>query len=744
MNPHLLITLIIAGAAMVLLLTERLRADLVALLVVVALGTSGVLTSEETFSGFSRSAVITLLAIFILAAGLERTGVTQRVGDLLVRVAGRSEQRLVIAVMLAGAFLSLFMNNIAAGAVLLPAVSGASKRSGVNPSRLLMPLAFGTILGGMATLLTTTNIVVSSLLLDRGLPGYGLLDFASLGIPLVAAGIAYMALWGRRQLPARSPVEIFEDMQRQEANLAEIYHLGETLARAGIPEGSRLAGQTLAGSRLRETYGVNVLAIEREERVVRAPAPDETLRAGDILLLSGELGRSGVAGDLDPLPPRHWRERDLESRSVVLVEAVLSPRSDLIGRTLGETRFRDRYGMSVIALWRAGRSLRTGLTDLPLQLGDGLLLQGERGRLPVLRAEPDLIVLDRGVDEPPPSRRRGRLALLVMIASLVLAAISHLGVGEVMLGGALVMILIGALSMDDAYQAIEWRSVFLVAGMLPLGTAMTKTGAADLITHGLLQVLGGAGPLALLAGLIALAVLLTQAMNGAAVAAVLAPIAIQTAQRIGADPRSFAMGVALATSFAFLTPLGSPVNILVMGPGGYRFRDYFRAGLPLVLLLFALLLGLLPLVWPLTPRLAPAPFRTFTSSPRGKVSVGWMKGCIFPAPSSPPGRLAEMVEVDGGHSFLLQRRKQVAVIGKNQEAILLRQEENRGIRQSQPAELLHLARLGARDILLVQNLDQTPKNCPQPGYGLLSSDLRDHIADLGHYIRNGYNFLELT
>jgi di/tricarboxylate transporter len=599
MSPPLLITLIIAGAAMVLLLTERLRADLVALLVVVALGTSGVLTSEETFSGFSRSAVITLLSIFILAAGLERTGVTQRVGDLLVRVAGTSEQRLVVTVMLAGSFLALFMNNIAAAAVLLPAVSGAAKRSGVNPSRLLMPLAFGTLLGGMSTLLTTSNIVVSSLLRDRGLPGFGLLDFAPVGLPLVAAGAAYMALWGRRLLPTRSPVELYEDMQRQEANLAEVYHLGETLSRAGVPEGSRLAGQTLAGSRLRETYGVNVLAIEREGRILRAPSPDQELWAEDVLLLSDELAGPGAEGDLDPLPPRHWRERDLESRSVVLVEAILSPRSDLIGRTLGETRFRDRYGMSVLAIWRAGRSLRAGLTDLSLQLGDGLLLQGERGRLPVLRAEADLIVLDRGVDEPPPSRRRGRLALAVMIATLAVAATGLLGIAEVMLGGALVMILIGAISMDQAYQAIEWRSIFLVAGMLPLGTAMTKTGAADLITHGLLAVLGGWGPLAILAGLIVLAILLNQAMSGAAVAAVMAPIAIQTAQQIHANPRSFAMGVALATSFAFLTPLGSPVNILVMGPGGYSFRDYFRAGLPLAILLFALVLGLLPLVWPL-------------------------------------------------------------------------------------------------------------------------------------------------
>ncbi|HEY0558579.1 MAG TPA: SLC13 family permease, partial [Thermoanaerobaculia bacterium] len=511
----------------------------------------------------------------------------------------KSEQRLVVAVMVTAAFLSLFMNNIAAAAVLLPAVSGAAQRSGVNPSRLLMPLAFGTILGGMATLLTTTNIVVSSLLRDQNLAGYGLLDFAPLGLPIVAVGIGYMALWGRRQLPARSPVQLYEDLQRQEANLAQVYHLGETLARAGVPAGSPLVGQTLAGSRLRETYGVNVVAIERDDRIVRAPSSDQELRAEDVLLLSGEPDGLERTADLDVLPPRDWRDRDLESRSVVLVEAVLSPRSDLIGRTLRETRFRDRYGMAVLAIWRAGHSLRAGLTDLPLQLGDGLLLQGERGRLPVLRAESDLIVLDRGVDEPPPSRRRSRIALAVMIATLAIAASNRFGVGEVMLGGALVMILTGALSMDDAYQAIEWRSVFLVAGMLPLGTAMTKTGAADLITRGLLSVLGGAGPLALLAGLVALAILLTQAMNGAAVAAVMAPIAIQTAQRIGVDPRSMAMGVALATSMAFLTPLGHPVNILVMGPGGYRFRDYFRVGLPLTLLLFVLIVGLLPLVWPL-------------------------------------------------------------------------------------------------------------------------------------------------
>src|SRR3954466_2123577 len=288
MDPSLTITFVILAAALILFLTDKLPADLVALLVVVSLGVTGVLTPAEAFSGFSRSAVITIIAIFVLTEGLQRTGVTDQVGNVLLKVGGQGEQRLVVTVMLAGAFLSLFMNNIAAAAVLLPAVSGAAKPSGVHPSRLLTPLAFGTILGGMATLLTTANIVVSSLLRDRGLPGFGLLDFAPLGLPIVVAGISYMALWGRRLLPARSPAELFEDLQRQEANLAEIYHLGETLSRAGVPAGSPLVGQTLAGSRLREAHGVNVLAIERESQIVRAPSPDQELQAEDVLILAGE------------------------------------------------------------------------------------------------------------------------------------------------------------------------------------------------------------------------------------------------------------------------------------------------------------------------------------------------------------------------------------------------------------------------------------------------------------------------
>lgn len=245
--------------------------------------------------------------------------------------------------------------------------------------------------------------------------------------------------------------------------------------------------------------------------------------------------------------------------------------------------------------------MRTGLADLPLQFGDALLLQGPRERLRVLHAEPDLIVLGNGQEEVKLVPGKGRLALAIMAVTLVLAAISPALVGEVMLGGALAMVLARVLTMDHAYQSVEWKSIFLIAGMLPMGIAITKTGAAALLANWLITFLGPAGPLALLAGLFILATLLTQAMNGAAVATVMAPIAIETAQNIGVDPHSLAMGVALATSMAFLTPLGHPVNVLVMGPGGYRFHDYFKVGLPLTVLLTVLIISLLPRIWSLTP-----------------------------------------------------------------------------------------------------------------------------------------------
>ncbi len=600
-NPTLPLTLAILVAAVLLILSERLRADLVALLVLVALGASGVLSPQEVFSGFSRSAVITIMAISILAEGLRRTGVTDRMGDLLLRLVGRRESLLVVGAMMAGAALSLFMNNIAAAAILLPTISSAARKAGITPTRLLMPLAFGTLLGGMATLLTTTNIVVSGLLIDQGLRGFGILDFAPVGLPLVAIGVAYMTLWGHRRLPVQPIRERTEGVRPPEGDLVQLYRLGERLFRARVPAGSYLIDKPLSRSTFREIYGLNVVGLERDGRVTLAPSPDFVFREGDVVLLEGnleEFRRRDRPPYLEILPPREWREEDLESPAVVVVEAVLSPRSGLIGQTLRGAQFREKYGFTVLAIWRAGRPIRTNLSDLPLQFGDALLLQGPRERLPVLRSEPDLILL-ANEKEYRPVAGKGWLAAGIALVALALAAVRYQAVAEVLLGGALAMMLAGVLTMDQAYEVIEWKTVFLVAGMMPLGIAMTKSGAAAWLAERVLALIGAAGPMGFLAGLFLLAMGLSQVMHSAVVASVVVPIAIQLARQTGLSPQALAMTVALATSTTFLTPLGHPVNVLVMNVGGYRARDYLRVGWPLTLLVFGTVLLLVPIFWPL-------------------------------------------------------------------------------------------------------------------------------------------------
>jgi len=598
-NPALPLTLAILIAAVLLILSDRLRADLVALLVLVALAVSGILSPQEVFSGFSRSAVITLMAISILAEGLRRTGVTDRMGDVLLRLAGRKESHLVVGTMLAGASLSLFMNNIAAAAILLPTVSSAARKAGIPPTRLLMPLAFGTLLGGMATLLTTTNIVVSGLLIDQGLRGFGILDFAPVGLPLVAIGVAYMTLWGYRLLPTQPIRERTEGVRPPVEDLVQLYRLGERLFRARVPAGSYLIDKPLSRSTFREIYGLNVVGLERNGRLTLAPSPDFVFREGDVVLLEGnleEFRRRDRPPYLEILPPREWREEDLESPAVVMVEAVLSPRSGLIGQTLRGVHFREKYGFTVLAIWRAGRPIRTNLSDLPLQFGDALLLQGPRERLPVLRSDPDLILLTNE-KEYLPVAGKGWLAATIAVAALALAAVHYQIVAEVLLGGALAMMLTGILTMDQAYEVIEWKTVFLVAGMMPLGIAMTKSGAAAWLAERVLGLVGPAGPMGLMAGLFLLAMGLSQVMHGAVVVSVVAPIVIQLAHQTGLSPQPLAMTVALATSTTFLTPLGHPVNVLVMNVGGYRARDYLRVGWPLTLLVFGAVLALVPVFW---------------------------------------------------------------------------------------------------------------------------------------------------
>jgi di/tricarboxylate transporter len=604
METQLIITLVILVSAIALFLSERFSVDLVAFLVLIALGLSRVLTPQEVFSGFSDTAVITILSIFVLAHGLEVTGVAQRIGETLVRSARGSETRLVITLMATAAFMSLFMNNIAVASILLPATSPMAQKTKVKLSRLLMPLAFGTLLGGAATLFTTTNIVVNGVLRANGYRSFGVLDFLPVGIPLVIAGITYMALWGRRLLPTGPSPERQEVIEQAESDLLNMYQLNERLFRARIPSGSVLIDRKLSESLLRDKYGLNVISIERNGKIFLTPSPNFVFQEADVILVQGRLEeflQRDVELSLEILPMHQYKEQDLESASVVILEVVLSPRSQLIGHTLKESHLHEKYGMTALSVWNGERVIRTGLSDLRLEFGDSLLLQGPREKLPLLRLDSDLIVLSKEEDNHRDISKKSWLTMGIFGLTILVAALGRFSVSEVMLTGAMVMVIANIVTLEQAYRVIEWRIVFLVAGMLPLGLAMTKTGATSLFANALTGALQPFGPLALLLGLLTLTVLLSQAMKGAAVSAVIAPIAIAAARQANVDPRAMAMGVALATSLAFVTPLGHPVNILMMGPGGYKFKDFFKVGLPLTIISFIIILIILPIVWPLTP-----------------------------------------------------------------------------------------------------------------------------------------------
>jgi di/tricarboxylate transporter len=597
---QIFIVLLFFAIAVLLLLGNVLRADIVALMLMLALGLSGILSPQEAFSGFSRSAVIVMLSAFILAEGLRRSGITERLGSFIIRLFGKGERRLIFGVMTAGALLSLFMNNIAAASLLFPSLSGVSRQSKVSPSRLLMPLAFGTILGGMATLLTTTNIIVNGLLRDVDLPGFGLLDFAPIGLPIAFTGILFMVLWGRKFLPDKSPAERIERDEESGEILLDTYQLNDRLQRGCVKLNGPLDGKTVENSGLRERYHLNVIAIYRGKRVLPLEARTVMI-GGDILLMIArpeDIQPENLTELLEILPQGGWEQEYLSTPDMMLIETAVAPRSHLAGQTLQEIRFEQKFSAKVLAIWRRGRSIRTRLANLQLEFGDGLLLQGTRKSLNLLRTEPGLILLAGST----PTVRidlRGWLTMFIMLLTLTLAAVFPTLLAEIMLTGAISMVLIRALSMDQAYHAVEWQSIFLVAGMLSAGVALVKTGGAALLAEKIVSTMHGTGHLAILAGLVTLTVLLTQVINGATAATIVAPIAIVTAQKVGMDPRSVAIGVAVASSMAFMSPLGHAVNVMVMGAGGYAFKDYARAGIPLTILLVIVLLIILPLIMPI-------------------------------------------------------------------------------------------------------------------------------------------------
>ncbi len=588
MTLDIAIVLLLLVVAIVLFLGEWFAVDLVALGLVGALVLTGILDPAEAFSGFASEVIVVLGSIFVLAGALKRTGVMGWVAKSIQHLAGHREAPIVASVMALSAGLSAFLSNTNVTAVLLPGVLETARETRIVPSRLLMPLAYASMLGGSATLIgTSTNLAASGLMERLGMEGISLFELAPVGAAMTVVGIVYFFFLGRRLLPLRAAGAV-----------RQAHEIRGFLSELVVEEEASCVGQTLAQADL-ASHGVQVLAVARGES--RLPARAATrLQAGDLLLVQGSresllrlAERPGLA--LEAAPDLELDQ--LLAGDTILAEAVIMPGSPLPGRTLRESRFRQTYGASVLAVFRRGHSYPVAVSDLRLAAGDVLLLVAPKDRLGHLPETAGIWVLGE-VYSLPLSRRKGLIALGALVAAIVAGAVGWLPLSVGLLLAALVAVAARCLAAEEVYRLVEWRILILIGGMTAFGLAMVKTGAADLLAQWIVTWTVPLGTPFVLAAFVALTMLLTQPMSNAAAALVVLPVAVSTAGALGVDPRPLAILVTLAASLSFIAPL-EPACLLVYAPGHYTFRDFVKVGLPLSALVFVVLLLLVPVLWPL-------------------------------------------------------------------------------------------------------------------------------------------------
>ena len=570
---------------MLLFATEWLPPELTALLLLLTLHFGGLLAADAVFAGFGSDVVIFLGSLFIVSRALVRTGALERVELLLASHAERWPRLVLLQLVLGTAVISAFLSNTATVAAMLPVASGLARRLSLQPSKIYMPLAFASILGGSITLIgTSTNIVVSGILPRFGEPELSLFELAPAALPAVAVGMVYLLTLGRRLLPDR------------EGTIDELYRYREYVSEAVVPDASPWVGKTLRELRAGADLEIVILGGVGNERQVEPVPPDRPLAAGEQLIVKANqqaLLRLKSRKELDLVVDREAGE---QQRRLPVHEVVLGHGSRLSRRTLRESGFGSRYGAMVLALYRRGAPLFDRIASVPLRDGDVLLVQGDLARLDWLLRSGDLILLEEmPVPTPGP---RAWLATGLFLCMLVAGGSRLVSFPVAALTVAVALVLARCLTTREAYDAIDWRILVLVASLLGLATAMETSGAAEYLARTIAGATSDLGPLALLAGFYLLTVALTQPMSNQAAALVVLPLALFTARDLGLNPRAFAITITLAASCSFISPL-EPASLLVYGPGRYRFADYFRVGLPLTLLVFVVNLFLVPKFWPL-------------------------------------------------------------------------------------------------------------------------------------------------
>jgi di/tricarboxylate transporter len=578
-------------SAVVLFSIEKISPDVTALTLVLALVFTKLLEPNVAFQGFGSETVIMILGLLILTAALMRTGVVDLVGRRILKFTGTSPMRLLVVVMLASATMGAFMSNTASTAFFIPVVIGLAKRAQMSPRQLLLPLAFSSILTSSITLISTsTNIVVSGLMTRYNLAPIGMFELTPVGLPIALAGLIYMTIVGRVWLVGPKSRKATEMEPGLRAYLSEVVLLPE----------SNLVGKTLSESALGHDLDLVVVRIVRDKTEYLAPRADTLLRAGDVLLVEANpdelLKVKDTAGIEIKADFKHGNPA-LPIEELGIVEVILLPRSPLLGRTLKGIGFRERYGLQVLGISRHGEILHKKISEVPLRLGDILLVQGPRSEIAALEEDRSFRVIQT-LDERKPHRRRAPIAISIFIGVLALATFNVMPFSVAVILGSVAAFFTKCITPEEAYRELEWKAVILIGSMLALGAAMEHTGAAKYLAS--LIVKGGADhdTLWLLGGFFALTVLLTQPMSNQAAAVVVLPVAIQTAVQLGENPRTFAMMVAVAASCSYLTPL-EPSCLMVYGPGGYRFSDFLKYGALLTLIIGAIALALVPRVWPL-------------------------------------------------------------------------------------------------------------------------------------------------
>ncbi|HDS8575559.1 TPA: SLC13 family permease [Klebsiella variicola] len=609
MNGELIWVLSLLAIAVVLFATGKVRMDAIALMVIVAFVLSGTLTLNEAFSGFSDPNVILIAALFIIGDGLVRTGVATKMGAWLVSVAGNSETKMLVYLMLTVAGLGAFMSSTGVVAIFIPVVLSVSARMNTSPSRLMMPLSFAGLISGMMTLVATPpNLVVNSELLREGLHGFSFFSVTPIGLVVLILGIVYM-LAVRFMLKTENGESARDGRKRSTfRDLIREYHLTGRARRLAIRPGSPMIGQRLDDLKLRERYCANVIGVERWRRfrrvIVNVNGVSE-FRARDVLLIdmsASDVDLRQFCGEqmLEPMVLRGEYFAD-QALDVGMAEVSLIPDSEMIGKTVREIAFRTRFGLNIVGMKRDGEAMDGSVVDEPLQLGDILLVVGNWRQIALLaKRGRDFVVLNMPVevDDASPAHSQAPHAIFCLVLMVALMLTDEIPNPIAAIIACLLMGKFRCINAESAYKAIHWPSIILIVGMMPFALALQKTGGVDLVVKGLMDVAGSEGPYLMLGCLFVMCAAIGLFISNTATAVLMAPIALAAAKSMGVSPYPFAMVVAMAASAAFMTPVSSPVNTLVLGPGKYSFSDFVKIGVPFTVLVMVVCVLLIPVLFP--------------------------------------------------------------------------------------------------------------------------------------------------